>query len=429
MAIKGQSLMRRLFNNNKFVILFSLIAALIFWMVITVNESGDAENTISGINVTIPTENSVISELGLDVISDLTNLKSAVTVKGPAYVISNLTQNDIAVTASLSNVNAAGTYELELKATKQASNLNNEFEISSLNPSTVTVTFDFIDTKSFTVTPNAVGAAAIEGLVAENPVVNDTNNATLNFKGARTNIGKIEKIVAVAQVNKTLETTETFDAELEIYGANGEKLPMENYTVTTADGLNPPDVKITVPISKIKSVPVKAQFLNTPAAFSSKAISHTVSESSIAVIGPPETVDAIDFVSLEPIDFDGIDANDKSFEAKLVLPDGVRSVDNIAALTVKIKGLDNYGTSVYSVSSITPSTVNTASVKLLRSIRNVKLFGPKSVLKNISSSDLYAKLDVTGKEAGQHTVTARIYCKKSGEVWQIGSYTASVEIK
>lgn len=428
MAEKKQFSFKKLFDSNKFVLLLSLVAAIIFWMVITVMESPDSENTINGLNVAIPIENSVVSEMGMDIIGDTTAYTASVTVKGPAYVISDLRTEDIAVTASISNVTTAGTYSLELRATKQASNLNGEFEIVSISPKTISVEFDYIDTKQFAVTAQAVGHKAISGLVTEVPFVSDSNNATLTFKGARTDIEKIAKVVAVAEVNKTLSETETFDSKLKIYDADDKELSLDDYTVTTADGLSAPEVRVTVPVYKEKTVPIKAQFVNVPEAFKNSSISHTLEHTSIVISGPPQTIDSISSISLSEIDFDEISGNNQKFEASIILPEGVKNKDNIETVTVQITGLDDYQLRTYTVSELVVTSTG-SSATLSRNIRNVKIFGPKSVLRKISSSDFYAEASLEGLQSGEHSVAVRIKCKDSNEVWQVGTYTASVVVK
>ena len=98
MTEKKQTTKRNLFENNKVVLLFSFIAAIIFWMVLTVTDSSDSKNTISGVAITVPTENSAVGELGLDVINDLSEIKATVNVTGPAYVVSGLSIEDFTVT-------------------------------------------------------------------------------------------------------------------------------------------------------------------------------------------------------------------------------------------------------------------------------------------------------------------------------------------
>lgn len=418
---------KKLFDNKKFCIILSTILAVAFWFVITVNESPDSENTIGGLSVSIPIEGSVVSEMGMDVIGDPAAYTASVTVKGPAYVVSDLSAKDILVTAAISNVTNAGTYSLDLRATKQAG-ADDNFEITSISPRSINVTFDYIETKQFSVTAQAIGYKAVSGLVAEQPFVSDGNNAVLNLKGSRTNIEKVAKVVALAEVDKTLSKTETFDGTLKIYDIKNKELPLENYTITTSDGLSAPNMQITVPIYKEKIVPVKAQFVNAPAYFASKTISHSLSTTTILISGPPETVDTITEIKLSEIDFDKITAKNQSFEAAIILPEGVKNKDNIETVTVKITGLDNYTTRTYTVSNLVVKSGGKTAT-LSRNIRNVKVFGPKSVLNGMSASKLYAEVDTAGLESGEHTVTARIKCKESGKVWQIGTYTATVNIK
>lgn len=435
MAEKSKKSIKGLLNNNNFLILISLIAAIIFWLVLTVNES-DSQNTISGIDVSIPIENTVVGDMGLDVIGNKEGYKASVTVKGPAYVVGALTSDDIAVTASISNVTTAGNYQLELRATKQAGNVNNEFEIASISPSNIVVSFDFIDTKVFTVNAQAIGASAVEGLVAENPVVSDSNSAALTFKGSRSNIEKIAKVVAVAEVNEVLDKTKSYTAFLKAYDSEEKELSLANYTITTADGLTVEGVEISVPISKTKTVPVKAQFVNAPKAYQNKAIPHVLSETKLDIIGPPETIESITEISLGEIDFDQISEDNQVFKVPVVLPEGVKSTDNIETVTVTINGLDNFVVRTFTVSNLKASFENgvsnessVSSASLSRSIKNVKIYGPKSVLDKLTSDDLYAYINIGGLKAGEHTVSARIKSSTSDEIWQVGTYTATINVK
>ncbi len=429
MTEKKQTTKRNLFENNKIVLLFSFIAAIIFWMVLTVTDSSDSKNTISGVAITVPTENSAVGELGLDVINDLSEIKATVNVTGPAYVVSGLSIEDFTVTASLSNVTAAGTYELRLNAAKRTTSVSNEYEVTSITPSTINVTFDYIDTKQFTVIPNANGASAIEGLTAESAIVANSNYSTLSIKGARTEIEKIDKVVATAEVNSVLEKTQNFTAGILLYDAQGEELSKDKYTIIGADGQNVTEIEITVPIFKRKIVEIKAQFINAPKKYESTPIPHTLSESTVLISGPPETVDSITSLSLSEIDFDNISEENQAFEAALIIPDGIKCPDNIDSVTVTINGLSGFITKTFTVNTITPTSTENGTITLARGIRNVKIMGPKNVINKLSASNLYALLDVTGKQTGQHTVDARINCKTSNEVWQVGSYTASVDIK
>ncbi|MBQ9920313.1 MAG: hypothetical protein IJO49_05790, partial [Clostridia bacterium] len=392
MAVKKNFNLRKLLENKKIAIVISLIVSIVLWLNITVTESADSENTISGISVAIPIENTVVDQMGMDIIGDPTAYTASVVVKGEAFVVSNLSVEDILISASISNVTTSGNYTLDLRATKKPGARDN-FEIISISPKTINVKFDYIDTKQFTLLAQAIGHKAESGLIAEMPFVSDSNNATLTIKGARTDIEKISKVIAVAEVNKTLSASETFKGELKILDTTGKELDQSLFTITTADGLSAPDIQVTVPIYKEKIVPIVAQFINAPESFKNKKITHSLSASTLLISGPPESIDNIKEINLSEIDFRQISGNNQKFETTIILPEGVKNKDNIETVSVKVTGLEKYIVKTYTVNQIAVVN-NSANAKLSRAIRNVKIIGPESVLKKLKASDLYAEVEL-----------------------------------
>lgn len=61
-------------------------------------------------------------------------------------------------------------------------------------------------------------------------------------------------------------------------------------------------------------------------------------------------------------------------------------------------------------------------------IRNVKICGPKDVIENIKTSDLYAVIDLTDKSAGDHTVEVTVKSDVYKNIWQVGTYSTSVTL-
>jgi len=147
-AVKKNFNLRKLLENKKIAIVISLIVSIVLWLNITVTESADSENTISGISVAIPIENTVVDQMGMDIIGDPTAYTASVVVKGEAFVVSNLSVEDILISASISNVTTSGNYTLDLRATKKPGARDN-FEIISISPKTINVKFDYIDTKKY----------------------------------------------------------------------------------------------------------------------------------------------------------------------------------------------------------------------------------------------------------------------------------------
>ena len=411
--------LRKLLGNKRFTVPFSLGLAFVLWLVITINQNPIIERSFSDMTINVNLENTFASDKGMSIVDDISTQKFTVVVRGASYAVSSITSGDINVYASAASVDAPGEYNLDVMASKTNQLAN--YEILSVTPSTMKVSFDYIDTKDFTIKPKTEGATAKDGLIAENGIVSGTENDTVTISGPRTVMNKISSVVALAKVNKTLDVSETFDADIVLYDEQGNQISDEHLTLSINK------VKVTVPISKTKTVPVLVDFTNLPNGFDKNSISYSLNYSSVTVIGKPETVDKTESVILSPIDLTAVSPTANSFDVSAKLPEGVRLVDNIEYFNVKLN-IDNYSQKVITVSDITCNGLGSGlKIQNIAEIKNVRICGPKSVIKNIGSA--YAEIDLSGKTAGQHSVEVNISFKENNNVWAIGTYTTTVSIK
>ncbi len=408
--------MRNLFYNRKFVFAFSLIVAFVFWLVITINQNPERTRVFSNITVSVSTEGTAAGELGLDVISKSADTVS-VKVSGPSYVIASLSSSDISVSASIAEVTEAGTYELGLTAACAESGI----KVLSVSPAKVSTVFDYVDTKLYNLEVEAVGATAVSGLIVDTPSVSTSSDSTISVTGARTELEKIARVVAVADVNSQLKNTSSFDADIHLYDAEGKELDKSAYSLSVSK------VKITVPILKQKEVPIKVTFSNKPKAYANKDISYTASAQKVTIMGPESSIDTIESVSLAPINFDSVSKDNNSFDVAPILPNGVKLAENIETVTVVIN-TSGFSEGTYNVTEF--KFQGTDGKKVTASgVRNVKICGPSSAIRKIKSSGLYAVADLTGKAAGVYTVPVRIYAEDYDNIWQVGTYEVVVTVK
>lgn len=419
--LKAKINLKSLLYNKRFTMPFSILVAFVLWLIIMINQNPVRQLTYNDISANVSLENTVVGEMGLGIINDVSSQKFSVTLSGPNYIVSSLKPEDFILNAVVTDVNAAGTYTLDIVGARNSS--KSGYTFANITPSSIEVTFDFIDTKEYTVVPKLVGVGAAEGLVAETPIINGIENGMITIKGPRSVMDKIDSVVAYAEVNKTLDSTQTYDADILVYDADGKALDMKNLV------LDNPTVKVSVPISKKVSLPVTAAFNNLPSGLKAKNIKYTIDHSKVTVVGPPEVIGKMKNVTLSPIDFTAVSSKTNKFEVSLLLPDGVKLLDNIEAFKVTIDTSD-YTEKTLTVSDIKFSGL-ASSVKANagETIRNVKICGPKDVIKKIKASDLYATIDLTDKTAGEYTVDAKIASSKYGNVWQVGTYSVAVTIR
>ena len=413
--------LKNLLYNKRFTVPFSVCVSVTLWLMIMINQNPIRDQIFNDITATVSIENTVLSEMGLGIVSDITSQKFSVKLSGPNYIVSSLKPEDIILSADVTDVNAAGTYKLKLVGGRNSSKTGYTF--AGITPSEIEVTFDFIDTKEFVVTPKIIGVGAAEGLVAETPVVNGLEGGEITIKGPRTIMEKIDSVVAYAEVNKTLSSTQTYNAEIQVYDEQGYLIDMSQLVIDNKI------IKVSVPISKKAKLPVRVAFNNLPAGLAKGGMSYTVDHESVTVIGAPEVVSKMTEVVLSPIDFTTVSKTANQFEVSLALPDGVKLLDNIEFFTVTID-TSGYSEKTLNVTNIKYSGLSDSlSAKISGGIRNVKICGPRADINKIKASDLYAVVDLSDKTAGEYTVSVIIKSNLYPQVWQVGQYNVAVTVK
>ncbi len=423
--------------NKKFTIILSIIVAFSLWLGIAMFENPIREQIFTDISAIVSIDNTFADENGaLGIVSDVSSNKFTVTVSGSNRVVSSLKSEDISLYASTVDVDKPGTFELEIKSTNESN--KSGYEIISIEPKTITVSFDYIDSKEFEIVPKLIGVSASEGLIAETPVVSDSQQSKITIKGPRTIMERIASVGTIAEVNRTLSKSQTFNSDIVLYDAEGEPIyrftsdgtvydPSNNIVTNSNLTLSFTSVKVTQPISKKKTVNCKLEFTNLPEGMSENDIRYTINHNQVTIIGTPEIVDNLEIVSLSPIDFKMISASNNKFELSAVLPDGVKILDNINVFEVEID-VSNYSEKELVITDIhCTNTGDGLGSRTDNSIR-IKICGPADIIRDITANDVYIVLDLTDKKAGEHTIEVVLKSDKYDNIWQVGSYIMTVTI-
>lgn len=412
---------KKLFGIKRFKVLFSIATAFVFWLIITINQNPTRQQTFGEVPVTINLENTVAAEKGMNIISDLSKQKFSVTVSGPNYIVSSLKTDDFSLYASAAEITEPGEYELQVIGNKNTA--KGSYDFINISPTTVKVQVDYIDTKQFTVEPSLVGVGAVEGFVAETPIITATQGDTVSISGPRTVMEKISRVIAYAEVNKTLKASQTYDAVIKVLDSSGKEIKTNGLEISDTT------VKVAVPISKKAVVKVDASFINLPVGYSKSDIKYSINHREITIIGAADVIDAINSINLSDIDFTSVSPDSNKFDVSAILPDGVKILDNIEFFTVSVDTSDYQVKTFNTVTGVKTEGLKAGlSVKKTASILNVKICAPKKIVNEIRAMDVYAIIDLTDKSAGEHTVNAKIVSDKYKGIWPIGTYSTTVTI-
>lgn len=422
---KSKFSIKKITDNKRVLSIFSVLVAFVIWLSVVINQTPNIERTISNIPMNVVMGDTATGENDLHEISGALERTVSVRVKGPAYIVSNLTADDIVITPSLDAVVVPGQYTITLNATK--SSLNGDYTILSVTPSEISTKFDYISEGTYTAQIEAAGLkladdAAQSGLIDRGLRFNNSGDSQIKILGPKTETDKIKSVIAVVDKNEKISKTTSYDAEIILLDENGQRLDNSVYTLSATS------VKVSKVIYKKKTVSVVATFVNAPAGFSEQ-VKWTLSDTQIEIMGEPETIDTIEKIELPPINLNDISVNNTSVEMPLEFSGGVESVDNTTAVTVTFN-MSGFVQRSFTVTGVVgENNPNSFSVELNSSIKNVKICGPKSVINKLSSDDLYAKIDISGKTAGEYILPVTIVSRSGKVLWQVGTYEASVSIK
>ncbi|MBE6834670.1 MAG: hypothetical protein E7515_00280 [Ruminococcaceae bacterium] len=407
-----------LMMNNKFIAVLSVIISLVLWMWIAIDKSPIETTVIKDVPVTIDLENSVPSQLGLEIFGNK-DFKVDVTVSGKKFVVQTLDAGKITVSAQTNYVDGAGKKTLLLKATANA-----DCDVVGLSSDYIDVYFDTLSKKEFTVEP--VVNTELESLVPDDLMagtfVLSQNSVTVS--GPSSEVNSISGVQAVIDVNEALTSTSTFNPDIVFKGAkNTDYLSMD---------IDEKDITLTVPVLKVLTLDTTVTFKNTPAAFINSPLDFTVSPSQLKVALPVETADDVKNVSVATIDFSSISSGHNTYNFTTTDITDYSVLSDVQQVRVVVDAY-GYTSSSYSVPTANISLKNVPDKFTVKTdgkqIENVKIIGTEEELQKLTNSDLFAEIDLSGVnlKEGSNTVEATITVKGSDSCWGYGKYEVTVD--
>ena len=240
---------------------------------------------------------------------------------------------------------------------------------------------------------------------------------------------EIAELVARVESDEKRDRTMLDSAALEFLDADGHAITDSSITVLEGE-----QVEVTIPVLKLKEVPLKFEFSNVPAGYDPAELNASISPATIRIAGAADTVDGIESVNAGFINLARVQLG-KAETLKIQLSEGLVNVDDVQEATVTFD-TSGYGEPrAITVSDIrvvnAPSGVD---VKVItESINNVTLVGEAEELAAISPSDVIAQVDasaqnITVKGSGQQQFSAQIIVTGTKTVFATGAYSVLCDI-
>lgn len=408
-----------LLHNDKLMLAFSFIAAIIIWLAVVINVSPEMTTTIQNVKVTI--DNTVPAQFGLEVFGD-NEFYVDVTVKGKKYQISSLKPEDIKILAQTNNVDSAGMRTLLLKHDQTFG--NDDYTVTTISQRSIDVYFDIPKTVQFVIEPDVVAVDNVNIVEAGyNTGEINLSETAVNVTGPSTEVNRVVKAVARLKLEKSLSSNKSADVDVVLLDENGKS----DFDYVTTDIEK---VVLTIPVLRVKEVNTTILFKNAPDEYVLNPISYTISPSkdyfNISVDEYEKTTE----FPVGTIDFKSVSPSNYVFEfLRTDLP--VSNESNTEKFVVKldVKGLSQeYFT--FSGNKVKVNNPENVAYKVSGLNKSVVVVGSEKALESITEDDISVEIDISDINitAGQTTSVPANVTVKSSNCWIYGTYTVEVSL-
>lgn len=426
MKLKKLSL-RQLFSNTKFLVVFSILVAFIFWIVVALEYAPVIENEIKDIPVKIDMNNSVPDKLGLQIFGQ-SDYTINVTVRGNRYIVGGdlLTADDFEATAQTAYVDSAGKHSLVVKVT--AKDANADYEIISKSTDYIEVYFDKYAEKEVEVTPRIISElddyTADDYMFDKADIIYETK--TVKVSGAQTEVNSITAAYADIPIEKKLTQSETIDASVVL--SNGSDLDSKYVKINGESRLTVP---VTLPVYKMQTSAVSVSFKNTPSDYINSPLLYSISPSRVRVAVLQNGSDTTNSLEIGTIDFANITPSNSIFTFLASNVKTAKFLDGTTSFSVEVN-TDGLSTkklepNINSIMITGGSGVSAGNVDL-SSIGSVTVVGTQTALASVNANMLEVNINLTNikLEEGENTVPVTVTLKNSKNCWVSGSYSAVI---
>lgn len=408
-----------LFNNDKFLLVFSLLAALVIWLLVVVNVSPATTRVIQGVKVNI--DSTVPAQFGLEVFGEK-EFTVDVTVKGKKYQISPaaLSAEDIVITAQTNNVDSAGNRILQLKPEIPD---GADYTITTISQKNIEVYFDTAKTVQMVIEPEVItdGFPIVnEGYTSGNINLSETS---VTVTGPSTEINRIEKVVAKLVLEKSLSSNKSADAEIVLL--NDKNKSDFKYVSLSKD-----KVVLTIPVLQTKELATIVAFKNAPDNFLVTPLKYTVSPSkdlfNISVDDYDKTVDftigTVDFKTLSP-----------SNHVFTFLAEDIAISENSETeeftVNVDMSGISQeYIT--YSADKVNVINPDKKDYKITGLNKSIVVVGLEKELESLTDENIKVEIDLseTDISKGQSVTVPAVVTVDNAGCWIYGNYFVEVSL-
>ena len=403
----------RLFYNDKFVMIFSILVAFASWLYVSSTTQESNVFTVTDIPVNLPELSDELRYYNAE------NLKAEVKISGNALVVTSITPDDIYITASdTSHITKSGQYTIDLVPKKSGIKTDYSF-ISSVTPSSVDVYVDGYKEKTLPIIVKIDVQAGKDSLYIAQPVL---AQQSVKLTGASSVIDSISYVNAEYKFSQPISETTVVKAKLKYYDSSGDEVT-SSYIKSDIT-----EVNATVSVLTVKELKIQPIITNMPEYLTLDESVIKVEPSTIKIAVP--TSASINEITTEPVDFSQVDLENNKFNVKINIPTGYKNIDGTesADLIFDTSNMTSKSIAITNIQMINKGLNQNASV--VTKTLNINVIGPKTKLNTLTASNITAIVDLAEKSTLTSGIVEMpvsiIFNQNYSDCWVTGSYTVTI---
>ena len=413
---------RKLIYNDKYLIVFSIVAAIIIWVSTSMSLSPETTKTIS-VPLNVDFSNSAADQLGIKCYGDK-RVDVDVTISCKKYLARDITSDDIKVALQTNVVTSKGNYEVPINVTSVSDNA--DFTISSYYPKTYKAYFDVEDEKTLDINVEYQN----KDFIADGYVMGDAllSEKVATVKGPKSYVSKVKQLVASVDIEQKLKATKSFDITVSPVDSSGSAV---DYVSVNTEAEN---LTLTIPVLKETTLRVTSSFTGKPdnVDTSDFDISYSVDSVSAAVLEDSGIKEA----NIGNIDFSKLNVGKNTIKFDVTTLEGIVILDDTKSITVTVTVPSSYKTKNITLNKANVTVANVpdgykANVVSVDA-KTFTLVGKQADLNNdeigvgmVVDLSSYKSEDISeGRD--YYDITPNI--ENSSGCWVYGTYRAQIEI-
>ncbi len=413
---KSKFSLRKLIYNDKYLIVLSVIAAVVIWIATSINLSPETTKSVT-VPVTVDFSGTLAEQLGIQYF-DSTDITVDVTISCQRYLARDITADDISATLRTDTVTSAGYQSVQILVSTRGTD---EFSIESYYPTSVAGLYDVYQEQSFPVQLKYTNTDfCADGYVAG---VTTLSSDEVLVGGPKTYVSQIDRVEATISLDSNLSESQLVDLAPVALDSSGKKLDYITFENS---------ITANIPILKVENLSPQVNLVNAPVNVQNIVdIDYSVSKIQAGVLESGENA----VLDIGDINFNEISPGKNEFTFDLTQLSGVVVLDGTDEVTVTVTVPDDYETRDIRVSAsnvtISPPDGYTAQAVSLPDT-TITVVGSSSALENLSSSNLVLSCDL--KQNGNSVTTGvneyvlSVSVNDAPDVWVYGSYTVRVNV-